>query len=105
MRYARVVCILSAEYANFRQIQAGEDDKRDWKIRRFWTADANPEDLPCMVDANAMRNGNPLAELADTGHRGHISTKPMSEFNSDVIDGERASLLGCGAGWSIGSRV
>ena len=61
--------------------------KGDWRIRRFWTANANPEDRPwglgrlglpdrlpfsdCQVkailqgDAKTMRKGNPLAELAD----------------------------------------
>ncbi len=42
LRYARRGCILSAEYANFRQIQAVEGDKRDWKIRKNQTACAHP---------------------------------------------------------------
>lgn len=33
-----------------------------------------------------MRNENPLAELADTGHRGQKSAKPMSGSNPDAID-------------------
>ncbi len=58
---------------------------------------AKPEDRPYMVDtksmrndAKSMRNGNPPAELADTGQRGRMSAKPMPEFNSGAINKERA---------------
>ena len=43
--------------------------------------------------------GNPLMKLADTGHQGQKSAEPISELNSDVMDEERASLLGWEAGW------
>ena len=51
---------------------------------------ADPEDRPYMVDTKSMWNGNPPAELADTGQRGYMSAKPMPEFDSGAINKERA---------------
>ena len=43
-----------------------------------------------------MRNENPLAKLADTGHRDMLlfgnSAEPMSESNSDVTDEGKGSI-------------
>ena len=55
-----MTCALDKEKAALDRERNG-----DWRIRRFWTANANPEDRPCMGDAKTMRKGNPLAELAD----------------------------------------